>query len=43
MNNDMNANVAPRKEWVALELKKLDVEAITAAEEGTGIDGGLAS
>jgi hypothetical protein len=40
MNNDMNANIEPRKEWVALELKKIDIETVTAAEDGTGIDGG---
>jgi len=29
-----------RKEWVAPELNKVDVEEITANGPGTGIDGG---
>jgi hypothetical protein len=32
--------VEPRKDWVAPELKKIDVEAITASSSGTGTDGG---
>jgi len=32
-----------RKDWVAPELKKVDVEEITAATTGSGSDGGLYS
>ena len=32
-----------RKEWVAPELKKVDVEEITAGSTGSGGDGGLYS
>jgi hypothetical protein len=35
----METNVEPRKEWVAPELKKIDVEAITAFSTLTGSDG----
>jgi hypothetical protein len=31
MQSLVETNVEPRKEWVAPELKKIDVEAITAA------------
>jgi hypothetical protein len=35
MNSFVETNVEPRKEWAAPELKKIDIEQITAA--GTGI------
>lgn len=31
MDNLVETNLEPRKEWVAPELKKIDVEEITAA------------
>jgi hypothetical protein len=31
-------NLEPRKEWVAPELKKINVEAITASSSGSGSD-----
>jgi hypothetical protein len=30
MDNEIQSNVKPRKEWVAPELKKVDIEQITA-------------
>jgi hypothetical protein len=38
MENFVETNVDPRKEWVAPELKRIDVEAITANELGNGDD-----
>ena len=38
MENVMETSVEPRKEWVAPELKKIDVEQITAANFGPGGD-----
>ena len=32
MENLVDTNVEPRKEWAAPELKKIDVEEITAAD-----------
>ena len=32
-------NVEPRKEWIAPELKKVDIETITAAGSNQGEDG----
>ena len=44
MENRFDTTPEPRKEWVAPELKKIDVEEITAANSGPGSDfGGLAS
>ena len=34
MENVMETSVEPRKEWVAPELKKIDVEQITANDIG---------
>jgi hypothetical protein len=42
MQNLVETNVEPRKEWVAPELKKIDVEAITALSTSGSDDlGGL--
>ena len=38
MENLVETNVEPRKEWAAPELKKIDVEEITAASSGSGGD-----
>jgi hypothetical protein len=41
MQSLVETNVEPtRKEWVSPELKKIDVEAVTANEGGSGGDGG---
>jgi hypothetical protein len=39
MEDHFDATSEPRKEWVALELKKIDVEEITALSGGGGDDG----
>ena len=41
MDRSVKTNVEPRKEWVAPELKKIDIEQITARNFGTGKDGGF--
>ena len=38
MDHVIETNDAPRKEWAAPELKKIDVEEITAASSGSGGD-----
>jgi hypothetical protein len=38
MNKVDETNVEPRKEWVTPELKKIDIEQITAANSGSGND-----
>ena len=40
MENIFDTTLEPRKEWVAPELKKVDVEDITAFGTGTTSDGG---
>jgi len=40
MENLVETNVEPRKEWVAPQLKKIDVEAITALDSGTPAEDG---
>jgi hypothetical protein len=42
MENFAETNVEPRKEWVAPELKKIDVEEITAAGAVSSNDGPFA-
>jgi hypothetical protein len=39
MDNMHEPNVVPRKEWAAPELKKIDLEEITAGSSGTADDG----
>jgi hypothetical protein len=39
MENRFDTAPEPRKEWVAPELKKIDVEEITAGGGGGGPDG----
>jgi hypothetical protein len=39
MESFVETNLEPRKEWAAPELKKIDVEEITAATSGSGADG----
>jgi hypothetical protein len=39
MDNMIETNDEPRKEWAAPELKKIDIEAITAGSTGTVDDG----
>jgi len=39
MEDLFDATLEPRKEWVAPELKKVDVDEITAGSSGTGSDG----
>jgi hypothetical protein len=39
MNGFVETNLEPRKEWAAPELKKLDIEEITAGGGGTSDDG----
>jgi len=39
MENPVEISVEARKEWVAPELKKIDVEELTAFAPGTGGDG----
>jgi hypothetical protein len=39
MNKVTESNVEPRKEWVTPELKKVDIEQITAAGTNSAIDG----
>jgi hypothetical protein len=39
MDSLIETNVEPRKEWVAPELKKIDVEEITAASLAGSDDG----
>jgi len=39
MDSLIEGNVEPRKQWVAPELKKIDIEAITQLEFTTGDDG----
>jgi len=39
MEHQFDATSEPRKEWVAPELKKIDVEEITAALGGHADDG----
>jgi hypothetical protein len=39
MENLMETNVAPKKEWVAPELKKVDIEEITLLSALSGSDG----
>ena len=41
MDGSVKTNVEPRKEWVAPELKKIDIEQITEFNFGTGKDGGF--
>jgi hypothetical protein len=43
MESLVETNFEPRKEWVAPELKKIDVEAITSLDSGSGDDGGTFS
>lgn len=43
MEELMNDNTEPRKEWATPELKKIDVEAITAEDTGSGGDGTFSS
>jgi hypothetical protein len=38
MENHFDTTPEPRKEWVAPELKKIDVEEITAQSGGLGVD-----
>lgn len=40
MKGFVKSNLETKKTWVAPELKKVDVEQITAATFGTGGDGG---
>jgi len=39
MDSFVETNVETRKEWTAPELKKIDIEEITAATSGSGGDG----
>ena len=39
MDHVIETNDEPRKEWAAPELKKLDIEEITAGGGGTSDDG----
>jgi hypothetical protein len=39
MENRFDTTLEPRKEWVAPELKKIDVEEITAAGTASSFDG----
>jgi hypothetical protein len=39
MESLIEANVEPRKEWVAPELKKIDIEVITQFEGPFNFDG----
>jgi len=39
MDNMREPNDVPRKEWTAPELKKIDLEEITAGSTGTTDDG----
>jgi hypothetical protein len=39
MDNAIVSNVEPRKEWVAPELKKVDIEQITANGQVSNNDG----
>jgi hypothetical protein len=39
MDGFVETNHEPRKEWAAPELKKIDIEAITAANTGPTSDG----
>lgn len=39
MQSRVETNVEPRKEWVAPELKKIDVEVITAGSSTPNSDG----
>jgi hypothetical protein len=43
MENPVELVPETRKEWVAPELKKVDVEEITASGSGTATEGGLGS
>jgi hypothetical protein len=43
MEDLMETNVEPRKEWVAPELKKIDIEEITLFTAGLGSDSVLGS
>jgi hypothetical protein len=43
MDNVAGTIQEPRKEWVTPELKKVDLEQITAAFPGGGADGGISS
>jgi hypothetical protein len=43
MDNVIEINVEPRKEWVAPELKKVDIEQITAGDNHVHNDGFLSS
>jgi hypothetical protein len=38
MEDHVDATSEPRKEWVAPELKKIDIEEITASNPGSGGD-----
>jgi hypothetical protein len=38
MDKVIETSVEPRKEWVAPELKKVDIELITAGHPGNGGD-----
>ena len=38
MDHVFETNDEPRKEWAAPELKKIDVEEITAQSGGLGVD-----
>jgi hypothetical protein len=40
MDGFVETNLEPRKEWAAPELKKIDIEQITAAQFSSGDDGG---
>ena len=43
MDHVIETNDEPRKEWATPELKKIDVEEITAFGSGTNSDGPLGS
>ena len=41
MDHVIETNDEPRKEWAAPELKKIDIEQITAAGGGHRVDGNI--